>query len=130
MNIGAVSEKSGLPTKTIRYYEEVGLIQPKRGPNGYRRFDDRDLHRLAFLHRSRGLGFSIEECRTLLALYEDKDRESARVKELAAEHLERIDERIAELQSLRNTLAELVSSCHGNTRPDCPILDDLSQSGQ
>ena len=130
MNIGAVSEKSGLPTKTIRYYEEVGLIQPKRGPNGYRRFDERDLHRLAFLHRSRGLGFSIEECRTLLALYEDKDRESARVKELAAEHLERIDERIAELQSLRNTLAELVSSCHGNTRPDCPILDDLSQSGQ
>lgn len=127
MNIGDVATRSGLPPKTIRYYEEIGLIAPKRGANGYRAFDENDLHILAFLNRARGLGFSIEECRTLLALYEDTDRESAHVKDLAQQHLARIDEKIAELQGLRNTLATLVASCHGDTRPDCPILDDLAR---
>lgn len=127
MNIGDVAERSGLPAKTIRYYEEIGLVTPKRGANGYRRFDEEDLHRLAFLHRARSLGFSIEECRTLMALYEDRERESGQVKALALEHLSRIDEKIAELQGLRNTLATLVESCHGDSRPDCPILDDLAR---
>jgi Cu(I)-responsive transcriptional regulator len=126
MNIGEVSRASGLPAKTIRYYEDIGLIRPARGANGYRDFSDRDAHMLAFLGRSRSLGFSIEECRTLLSLYQDRDRASADVKQLAREHLEDIARKIAELEALRGTLQTLVSRCHGDDRPDCPILDDLA----
>ncbi|MDF1717391.1 MAG: Cu(I)-responsive transcriptional regulator [Antarcticimicrobium sp.] len=126
MNIGDVSRRSGLPAKTIRYYEEIGLIRPARSPNGYRSFRESDLHRLAFLGRARALGFTIEECRALLALYQDDGRESAQVKQIAEGHLARIDEKIAQLQSMRATLAHLVSCCAGDDRPDCPILDDLS----
>ena len=125
MNIGDVSQASGLPAKTIRYYEEIGLIRPARGENGYRDFAETDLHKLTFLARARSLGFSIEECRTLLSLYQDRDRASADVKALAEEHLTRIDEKIAELEGLRATLGNLVSRCHGDDRPDCPILEDL-----
>lgn len=127
MNIGDVAERSGLPPKTIRYYEEMGLIRPGRAPNGYRDFDEKDLHRLAFLGRARALGFSIEECRSLLALYEDRGRASADVKRIAEEHLSRIDARIEELRSMRATLAHLVSACAGDDRPDCPILADLGR---
>lgn len=126
MNIGDVSRASGLPAKTIRYYEEVGLVCPARGANGYRDFSAQDAHKLAFLGRSRSLGFSIEECRTLLSLYEDRDRASADVKALAAEHLDRIAQKIDELQALQSTLETLVTRCHGDNRPDCPILDDLA----
>ena len=126
MNIGEVSRASGLPAKTIRYYEDIGLLRPARGPNGYRAFSERDVHKLAFLGRSRSLGFSIEECRTLLSLYEDRDRASADVKAVAAEHLDRIAEKIAELQAMKATLETLVRRCHGDDRPDCPILDDLA----
>jgi len=126
MNIGEVSRASGLPTKTIRYYEDIGLVHPARGANGYRHFSAQDAHKLAFLGRSRSLGFSIEECRTLLSLYEDRDRASADVKTLAAEHLERIAHKIDELQALKSTLETLVTRCHGDDRPDCPILDDLA----
>lgn len=126
MNIGEVAERSGLPAKTIRYYEEIGLIRPARGANGYRAFAERDLHKLAFLGRARALGFSIEDCRTLLGLYEDEGRESAQVKAIAREHLEAIDGKIAQLQGMRETLGELVASCHGDARPDCPILSDLA----
>ena len=126
MNIGDVAELSGLPPKTIRYYEDIGLIRPHRGANGYRAFTDSDAHRLAFLGRARSLGFSIEECRALLALYADETRASADVKEMAEAHLTDIDRRIAELESLRATLAHLVRRCHGDARPDCPILDDLA----
>jgi len=125
MNIGDVSRRSGLPAKTIRYYEDIGLIQPLRSPNGYRSFRDSDLHKLAFLGRARALGFTIEDCRTLMALYEDDSRESANVKRVAEDHLQRIDDKIAQLQSMRATLAHLVSCCAGDDRPDCPILDDL-----
>ncbi|MCK5748141.1 Cu(I)-responsive transcriptional regulator [Oricola sp.] len=125
MNIGDVSRISGLPAKTIRYYEDIGLIQPRRGENGYRSFLDRDLHKLAFLARARALGFTIEDCRSLLALYQDNGRESAAVKHIAEDHLARIDEKIAQLHSMRATLAELVDACAGDHRPDCPILDDL-----
>ena len=126
MNIGDVAERSGLPPKTIRYYEDIGLIRPNRGPNGYRAFSEADLHRLAFLARARSLGFSIEECRALLALWADDTRASADVKAMAEAHLTDIDRKIAELRSLRATLAHLVHRCHGDDRPDCPILADLA----
>jgi len=127
MNIGDVAEASGLPAKTIRYYEDIGLIKPARAANGYRDFSDSDVHKLTFLHRSRSLGFTIEDCRTLLSLYEDRSRASADVKAVAEDHLVQIDQKIEELQSLRGTLAHLVSSCHGDDRPDCPILDGLAE---
>ncbi|WP_339949473.1 Cu(I)-responsive transcriptional regulator [uncultured Albimonas sp.] len=126
MNISEVSTLSGLPAKTIRYYEEIGLVRPARGDNGYRDFSQADAHKLAFLARSRSLGFSIEECRTLLALYEDRDRASADVKRVAQTHLDEIDRKIAELQAMRATLTTLVHRCHGDDRPDCPILSDLA----
>ena len=126
MTIGEVARASGLPTKTIRYYEDIGLVRPARGANGYRAFSARDAHKLAFLGRSRLLGFSIEECRTLLSLYEDRDRASADVKAVAAEHLASIARKIDELQALKSTLETLVTRCHGDDRPDCPILDDLA----
>ena len=126
MNIGKVSRTSGLPPKTIRYYEDIDLVRPARGPNGYRDFSEQDAHKLAFLGRSRSLGFSIKECRTLLSLYEDRGRASADVKAVAAEHLERITKKIDEIQALKATLETLVTRCHGDDRPDCPILDDLA----
>lgn len=126
MNIGQASEKSGLPAKTIRYYEEIGLVSPKRRANGYRDYDAPDLHKLAFLQRSRGLGFSIEDCRTLMSLYDDKDRASADVKRIAEARMTDIDRKIAELRTLQTTLGNLVKSCRGDDRAKCPILDDLA----
>ena len=127
MTIGEVAAASGLPPKTIRYYEEIGLIRPARGANGYRSFATRDLHKLAFLARARSLGFSIEACRALLALYEDRDRASADVKRIARGHLAEIDRKIAELEGMRATLSDLIDRCHGDDRPDCPIIDDLAR---
>ena len=126
MNIGEVADRSGLPPKTIRYYEEIGLVRPARGANGYRAFRETDLHKLAFLGRARTLGFSIEDCRTLLGLYEDETRESAQVKAVAEEHLSAIAEKIAQLEAMRDTLSDLVEACKGDHRPDCPILSDLA----
>lgn len=126
MNIGDVANCSGLPAKTIRYYEDIGLVQPLRSANGYRIFRESDVHRLAFLGRARALGFTIEDCRSLLKLYADTDRASAEVKQIAEEHLERIDHKIAELTEMRATLAHLVDACAGDHRPDCPILADLA----
>lgn len=126
MNIGDVANRAGLPPKTIRYYEDIGLIAPLRDSNGYRRFRDSDLHKLAFLGRARALGFTIEDCRTLLALYDDKTRASADVKDLAQAHLHTIEDKIAQLKSMRDTLSDLVQSCAGDNRPDCPILSDLA----
>ena len=127
MNIGDVAARSGLPAKTIRYYEEIGLVKPLRDSNGYRAFREQELHKLAFLGRARALGFSIEDCRTLLALYEDKSRASADVKRIAEEHLRKIEDKIAALNSMRDTLSHLVEQCAGDHRPDCPILADLAQ---
>ncbi|PCJ06234.1 MAG: Cu(I)-responsive transcriptional regulator [Rhodobacteraceae bacterium] len=126
MNIGDVSSRSGLPAKTIRYYEDIGLIKPLRSANGYRSFVAADLHRLAFLGRARALGFTIEDCRTLMALYRDESRASADVKHLAQEHLSKIEGKIRDLQTMHDTLSELVKCCAGDDRPDCPILRDLS----
>lgn len=128
MNIKEVADRAGLPAKTIRYYEEIGLIRPARSENGYRAFQDRDLHKLAFIGRARGLGFSIEDCRALLALYEDQARASADVKALAEAHLARIEAKLAELQAMKRTLSGLVAACAGDGRPDCPILTGLSDS--
>ena len=129
MNIGEVAAVSGLPAKTIRYYEDIGLVHPARGGNGYPDFSERDAHMLAFLGRARSLGFSIEDCRTLLSLYADRDRASARVKQVAEDHIARIARKIEELQAMRATLGTLVARCHGDDRPDCPILDDLAGAG-
>ena len=126
MNIAIASEKSGLPPKTIRYYEDIGLVHPERAGNGYRVYLESDIHKLTFLQRARGLGFSVEDCRQLLSLYEDRNRASGDVKRVAQSRLEEIDTKLAELKSLRDTLAKLTVSCRGDDRPDCPILDDLA----
>ena len=126
MNIGEVSKKAGLPSKTIRYYEDIGLVAPLRDTNGYRSFRVTDMHKLAFLGRARALGFTIEDCRSLLKLYNDTGRASAEVKRIAEEHLVRIETKIAERSEMRATLGHLVEACAGDHRPDCPILADLA----
>jgi Cu(I)-responsive transcriptional regulator len=126
MNIGEASRASQLPTKTIRYYEDIKLIAPQRADNGYRTYSNSDVHRLRFLQRSRGLGFSIDECRLLLSLYEDEERASADVKRLALDKIGEIDRKLSELQSLKATLSALARDCHGDDKPDCPIIDDLA----
>ncbi|MVA96300.1 Cu(I)-responsive transcriptional regulator [Nitratireductor sp. CAU 1489] len=126
MNIGIASERSGLPAKTIRYYEDIGLLKPDRGDNGYRDYSTSDVHRLRFVQRARGLGFSVAECRQLLSLYDDTGRESADVKTIASAKLVEIDRKIAELKGLRDVLSHLVAHCHGDHRPDCPIIDELA----
>lgn len=126
MNIGDAAEASGLPAKTIRYYEDIGLVTASRAANGYRSYADKHVHKLRFIQRARSLGFSVEDCRQLLGLYEDHDRSSAEVKELAKTRLCEIDRKIEELESMRKLLASLIRDCRGDHRPDCPILDELS----
>lgn len=125
MNISDVATRAGLPAKTIRYYEDIGLIKPLRDTNGYRAFRDSDVHKLTFLGRARALGFTIENCRALLALWEDKSRASADVRAIAKDHLAEIEVKIADLSAMRDTLTHLVQTCAGNNRPDCPILASL-----
>lgn len=127
MNIKDAAAASGLPVKTIRYYEESGLISPARAANGYRRFSEKELHRLSFLARARALGFSLDECRELLALYDDQSRASADVKRIARAHLAQIDRKMAELREMRETLSHLVAHCKGDERPDRPIIDGLAE---
>lgn len=127
MNIGTVSRKSGVPSKTIRYYESIGLLpDPVRGENGYRNYGENDVETLKFVQRARKLGFKVKDVGALLALWQDKNRASSDVKAFAVSHIEEIEERISELQSIRDTLFHLVHRCHGDERPDCPILEDLS----
>jgi Cu(I)-responsive transcriptional regulator len=125
MNISDVANRSGLPAKTIRYYEDIGLIKPLRDGNGYRAFRDSDMHKLAFLGRARALGFTIDNCRALLALWEDKSRASADVRAIAKDHLKQIEAKISDLEAMRDTLSDLVRCCAGDQRPDCPILSSL-----
>jgi len=127
MNISDVATATGMPAKTIRYYEEIGLVTPNRRENGYRAFTGQHVHKLAFLGRARALGFSIEDCRALLALYEDDTRASADVKAIAKDHLIRITDKITQLQSMADTLKHLINTCAGDNRPDCPILNDLAR---
>lgn len=130
MNVGDAASRSGLSAKTIRYYEDIGLIRPERAANGYRDYSMEDVHRLAFLARARNLGFSIEDCRQLMALYQDRGRASHDVKEIASAHVAAIEEKVRELQSMRATLQKLIHACHGDHRPDCPILDDIAGTAQ
>jgi Cu(I)-responsive transcriptional regulator len=126
MNISEAAHLSGLPPKTIRYYEDIALVAPARQGNGYRVYSENDIHKLRFLQRSRSLGFSVEDCRSLIALYQDKSRASADVKRIALARIEDIDRKIDELNAMRATLNDLAEHCHGDARPDCPILDDLA----
>jgi Cu(I)-responsive transcriptional regulator len=127
MNIGDVAAATGLPAKTIRYYETVGLIEPTRSVGNYRLYDARDVETLRFVQQARTLGFSVKEVAALVALWRDKRRASADVRRLAAQHLDAIDTRIADLQRIRRTLEGLIERCHGDHRPDCPILDELAE---
>jgi MerR family copper efflux transcriptional regulator len=127
MNIGEVSQLTGLPSKTIRYYEDIELVKPARAGNGYRDYDKGDVHRLAFIQRARSLGFTINECRQLLSLYGDKERASADVKALAVEKIAEMDRKLKELKSLRATLNSLAEHCHGDDRPDCPIIEEIAK---
>jgi MerR family copper efflux transcriptional regulator len=127
MKIGALAEKTDLPTKTIRYYESIGLIaNAARSENGYRDYSDNDVATLKFVNRSRRLGFSIKQVSALLTLWNDQERTSADVKSLALEHIRKVEAKISELESLRATLLDLTERCHGDDRPDCPILDNLA----
>lgn len=130
MNIGDVAARAGVPAKTIRYYESIGLI-PKatRSSGGYRTYSDKDLATLRFVQRARSLGFSVKDVGRLLALWRDSHRASADVHRMALGHVAAIDRKIAELDSIRRTLVDLVRRCHGDDRPDCPIIDDLAGSG-
>ncbi len=129
MNIQQAAERAGLTAKTARYYDEIGLVQPERSANGYRDYSGDDVHKLTFMQRARALGFSIEDCRMLLSLYEDKQRASADVKALALSRISEIESKIRELQSLQATLRKLATACIGDDRPDCPILEDLARTG-
>ncbi|MCY1267133.1 HTH-type transcriptional regulator HmrR [compost metagenome] len=130
MNIGQAAKKSGLTAKMIRYYEGIGLLPAAgRSDSGYRQYSAQDLHTLAFIKRSRDLGFSLEEVGKLLQLWQDRQRASADVKALARDHIDALNRKIAELAGLRDTLQELVEHCHGDQRPDCPILRDLESGG-
>lgn len=126
MNIGDAAKATSLSPKTIRYYESISLVVADRLTNGYRDYGEAHIHKLRFVQRARGLGFSIEDCRALLSLYEDQNRASAEVKNIALKHLAAIDAKISELQGLQDTLSHLVEHCAGDHRPDCPIIDGLS----
>ncbi len=129
MNIAGAARTANLPPKTIRYYEDIGLVVPDRQANGYRDFSPQTVNRLTFISRARSLGFSIEDCRVLLALYDDRDRASSEVKAVASRHLKTIDQKVAELLAMKATLSNLVMRCQGDDRPDCPILEGLSSEG-
>jgi len=126
MNVGEASRETGLPIKTIRYYDEIGLISADRQSNGYREFDNYCINKLRFLKRARALGFSVEDCRSLLSLYEDHTRSSGDVKLIASEHLAEVDLKILEMEQFRNILKHLIEACHGDDRSDCAILDELA----
>lgn len=126
MNVKDVSRATGLPSKTLRYYEEVGLVAPARADNGYRVYSETDVHKLAFVGRARSLGFSLDDCRALLSLYEDRSRASADVKALAMDHVAQVDRKLAEMTMIKSALQRLVLACHGDDRPDCPIMNGLA----
>lgn len=126
MNIGAAAERSGVSAKMIRYYESIGLMSAARRANGYRDYDANDVAMLQFVRRTRDLGFSLEEVGALLALWRDRRRSSRDVRRLAQKHLADIEARLAEMRAVTRTLKRLVDACHGDDRPDCPILDDLA----
>jgi MerR family copper efflux transcriptional regulator len=127
LNIGQAAKASGVSAKMIRHYESIALIDAAaRTDAGYRLYSERDVQVLQFIHRSRELGFPLEQIRTLLALWQDKHRASKDVRAMAKQHIAELDRKIADMQAMRRTLENLASKCHGDERPECPILDDLS----
>lgn len=130
MNIGEAARASGVTAKMIRYYESVGLLAPKaRTEAGYRVYGLAEIHILRFIRQARRLGFLVDDIRKLLALWQDRSRASSEVKSIALEHIAELEQRIAELTEMRDILAHLAEHCHGDGRPDCPILDGLSTGG-
>ncbi|HWT72812.1 MAG TPA: Cu(I)-responsive transcriptional regulator [Oxalicibacterium sp.] len=139
MNIGQAAAASGISAKMIRHYESIALIKKSaRSESGYRTYNDKDVHTLRFIKRARSLGFSLEQIRDLLSLWNDEERASADVKAIALQHVAELEQRITELSEMRNTLTHLADCCHGDARPDCPILrglatidgDDCCRSGR
>lgn len=125
-NIGQASKASGVSAKMIRHYESLGLLaEARRTQAGYRIYDRNDLHTLRFVRRARDLGFSIKAIEQLLGLWRNRRRSSADVRRIAQQHVAELDQKIGELQAIKRTLEQLVHHCHGDQRPDCPILDDL-----
>lgn len=128
MNIGQAAKASGVSAKMIRYYEGIGLIPPAaRSEAGYRCYTQQDAHTLRFIRRSRDLGFTVEQIAELLLLWRDGERASADVKRVALAHVAELEDRISGLQAMARTLRDLASSCHGNDRPDCPIIEELAE---
>jgi Cu(I)-responsive transcriptional regulator len=128
LNIGQAAEASGVSAKMIRHYEEIGLIpKARRTYAGYRTYTENEIHVLRFIRQSRNLGFSMKQIEALLGLWRDTRRPSSKVKSLAQEHIAELERKIAEMQAMKTTLARLVQSCHGDDRPDCPILEELAQ---
>lgn len=126
-NIGDAARASGVSAKMIRHYESIGLIDAARRTGaGYRLYSEQDVQVLQFIHRGRELGFTLEQIATLLALWKDKGRASKDVRAMAQQHIAELDKKIGEMQAMRRTLDRLASACHGDGRPECPILDDLA----
>ncbi|MCA1441684.1 Cu(I)-responsive transcriptional regulator [Ensifer sp. IC4062] len=129
MNIGDVARASGVSTKMIRYYETIGLIPPaSRSESGYRNYGDKDVHTLRFIRRARDLGFTVEQMVDLLALWHDRSRASSEVKKIALDQVEILERKAEELKAMSRTLKHLAAHCHGDERPDCPILEDLAEA--
>ena len=126
MKIGDAAKRSGLPVKTVRYYADIGLVEPARQTNGYRDYGDAELRRLSFIGRARAFGFSIDECRRLLGLYDDPNRASSDVKALAEAHVTALDRKLAELHTLRDELSAIASECAGDDGARCPIIEHLA----
>jgi len=127
LNIGDAARVSGVTAKMIRHYESIGLVKaPRRTEAGYRVYSEPDVRVLQFIHRGRALGFSLDQIKGLLALWEDKHRASADVRALAQSHIAELNRKIADMEAMRRTLESLATSCHGDARSDCPILDDLA----
>ncbi|QFU21916.1 MerR family DNA-binding protein [Shewanella eurypsychrophilus] len=127
MKIGEVAKKTGLSVKSIRYYHDIGLICAARGENGYREYDKPQVDSLNFISHSRDLGFSLDDCRSLLDLKLNQERDAEDVKRLAKTHLEMVSERITKLQALESQLKHLIKDCRGGHQPDCAILSGLSE---
>jgi len=130
LNIGGAAKASGVSAKMIRHYEEIGLVpKARRSYSGYRTYSEKELHMLRFIRQARQLGFSIKQIETLLGLWQNRRRASATVKRMAMEHVAELDRKIQDMQAMKATLEQLAVNCHGDERPDCPILDGLADGG-
>lgn len=128
MTIGDAAAQTGLPVKTVRYYDEIQLVRPSsRTASGYRQYDANELRKLTFVKRARSFGFSVDNCRQLLSLFEDQSRSSSEVKAFASRRLEEIEVKMRDMQALHDELKQLTNSCPGNDQPDCPILKSLAK---